>query len=195
MSDLCIECGLCCDGTLFDSVELYSVDDVEALSPLKPVFVQLPESVRVQQQCPALVERCCSVYESRPGTCRSFECDVLRAHQRGDLSLAAAREVIARAVHLSAGVRPRMEALVNPPAGLHALARRAGLTEVRSATPLRRSSFPKLLADVQSHLRARPDATEAVAQHAALLDDAGELYELLVNSFGLGGPAGGASPE
>lgn len=188
MSDLCTECGLCCDGTLFDSVELYTADDVNALSSLSAVFVQRPDSVRVQQPCPALADRCCSVYDSRPATCRSFECDVLRAHDRGDLSLDAARQLIARAVQLSAQVRPPMEALVAPPAGLHELARRAGLAEVRSATPLRRSSFPKLLTDVQAHLRAMPDEAAAVAQHSALLDDAGELYTLLVESFGLGGP-------
>lgn len=188
MSDLCTECGLCCDGTLFEFVELYTEADVAALSSLASVFVQRSDGVRVQQPCPALDGRCCSVYEDRPGTCRAFECDVLRAHDRGDLSLAAAQQLIARAVQLSTEVRPRLEALVDPPVGLHELARRAGLAEVRSATPLRRSSFPKLLADVQAHLRGLPDSAAAVAQHEALLDDAGELYQLLVDSFGLGRP-------
>ena len=172
---------------MFDSVDLHSADDVAALSSLTSVFVQRPDSVRVQQPCPALVDRCCSVYERRPLTCRAFECEVLGAVDRGDLSLDEARELIARAVQLSVELRPRMEALVDPPVGLHDLARLAGLAEARPATPLHRSSFPKLLADVQAHLRGMPDVAAAVAAHEALLDDAGELSGLLVNSFGLSG--------
>lgn len=188
MSDLCTECGLCCDGTLFDFVELYTADDLDAFAALSPVFVQRPDSFRVQQPCPALNARCCSVYQRRPDTCRVFECDVLRGHEAGELSLDEARQRIARAVRLSAEVRPRMEALVDQRIGLQELADLAGLADSRPATPLRRPSFPRLLAHAQARLRGKPDTAAAMAQHAALMEDAGELYTLLVDSFGLGGP-------
>jgi len=79
---LCLACGLCCDGTLFDHVRLGPVDDAKklkahglpvALTRSKPAVAHFP------QPCAALCEdRTCRVYADRPAQCRIFECGVYK---------------------------------------------------------------------------------------------------------------------
>src|SRR5262245_66177806 len=63
-SELCLQCGLCCDGIMFSeiSVRPHERDYVESLG--LPVDVGLDGSgVTVFQPCPAFTEGCCSLYE------------------------------------------------------------------------------------------------------------------------------------
>ncbi len=69
LSDACSVCGLCCDGTLFDSVN----DDI-------------------QGRCPALRNGCCSVYNDRPKECRTFVCRLGRYYESGQVSLEFVRQ-------------------------------------------------------------------------------------------------------
>lgn len=71
LSALCKSCGLCCDGTLFERVELepdepalFAVDAL--LRQRGTQFLSLP--------CPEHRAGCCSVYERRPVTCAQFTC-------------------------------------------------------------------------------------------------------------------------
>ena len=64
LSDACSVCGLCCDGTLFDSVN----DDI-------------------QGRCPSLQNDCCSVYSDRPKECHTFVCRLGGYYVSGQVSL------------------------------------------------------------------------------------------------------------
>ncbi|HEX7861643.1 MAG TPA: YkgJ family cysteine cluster protein [Verrucomicrobiae bacterium] len=79
-SSLCVECGLCCDGSLFSEVELASDDEGAAL---ESVGLQIEDSdddepAVLMQPCGALCGTRCSIYAQRPECCRTFECKVLR---------------------------------------------------------------------------------------------------------------------
>ncbi len=97
---LCLACGLCCDGTLFDNVRLGPGDDARKLQALGlPVAVSRssPPITHFRQPCAALcADHTCQVYADRPAQCRSFECGVFQAAQAGQISFAAAQRLVKR---------------------------------------------------------------------------------------------------
>lgn len=98
---LCLSCGLCCDGTLFDLVKLEEGDDARRLKalglPLKVSRGKAPV-VRFPQPCAALgPDRACRVYGDRPRQCRVFECGVFKDAKAGRLSYAAAQRIVEQA--------------------------------------------------------------------------------------------------
>ncbi len=91
---LCLACGLCCDGTLFDLVKLEASDDAAKVKrlglPVKISRGKVPIA-RFPQPCAALcADRTCRVYADRPWQCRVFECKVLKNAKAGRVTLAAA---------------------------------------------------------------------------------------------------------
>ncbi len=95
---LCVACGLCCDGTLFDLVKLEAGDDRAKLKALGlPVKVSrgaVPVA-RFPQPCVALcADRRCRLYADRPWQCRVFECGVLKDAKAGRISVAVALRLI-----------------------------------------------------------------------------------------------------
>lgn len=99
--DLCLECGLCCDGTLFSSMD---VAPGEASS--LPVVAE-GGRLKVLQPCPAH-DGSCKVYSERPRSCREFSCAPLEAVESGTMTLAEARAILARAKAQARSVRARL---------------------------------------------------------------------------------------
>ena len=91
---LCLACGLCCDGTLFDNVRLGPGDDAKKLKALGLPVVAARSGAAVthfRQPCAALcADRSCRVYADRPGQCRTFECGVYKAVGAGAITFAVA---------------------------------------------------------------------------------------------------------
>ena len=88
--NLCIECGLCCNGVMFSIVALQPGESAKALGAL---------GLRVKrgtftQPCAALDGLCCTIYEQRPVRCRLFECQQLQRIADGRLTEAQALEAI-----------------------------------------------------------------------------------------------------
>lgn len=91
--DLCLDCGLCCDGSLFWAVPVAAVD---------PAPVPRDAEGRLRQPCPRFDGRC-TIYAERPAACRAFDCRVLqivRAGHRdpawGRAQIAGMRQLLAR---------------------------------------------------------------------------------------------------
>ncbi|MDP3071060.1 MAG: YkgJ family cysteine cluster protein [Opitutaceae bacterium] len=112
---LCLACGLCCDGTLFDNVRLGPGDDAQHLKALGlPVAVTRTATpvVHFRQPCAALCEdRTCRLYTERPAQCRSFECGVFKATQAGRIAFAAALRLVKQARRRADKVRRLLRAL------------------------------------------------------------------------------------
>lgn len=98
---LCVACGLCCDGTLFDLVKLEAGDDAPKLKALGlPVKVSRGKEpvARFPQPCAALCEdRTCRLYANRPWQCRAFECGVFKDAKAGRITFAAALRQVKQA--------------------------------------------------------------------------------------------------
>jgi Fe-S-cluster containining protein len=107
--ELCLACGLCCDGTLFDLVKLEPDDDVRKLKMLGlPVTLSRGKDpvARFPQPCAALCEdRSCRVYADRPHQCRVFECGVFKDAKAGRITFAAALRLVRQARRRSEKVR------------------------------------------------------------------------------------------
>jgi uncharacterized protein len=106
---LCLACGLCCDGTLFDNVRLGPGDDAKKLKALGlPVSVTSTKApvAFFRQPCAALcADRTCRVYADRPGQCRAFECGVFKDAQAGRIKSAAALRLVKQARQRADNIR------------------------------------------------------------------------------------------
>lgn len=99
-SELCVQCGICCDGTLFSRVPL-TPTEAAALNA---------NGVEVKQRnngpwslplgCQGLAGTRCTVYDIRPGSCRAFKCSLLQRVEAGELDVAQAMDVVTRAKEL-----------------------------------------------------------------------------------------------
>jgi Fe-S-cluster containining protein len=112
MGNICIECGLCCDGTIFDHAPLETRDD---LIPLRAAGVAFDQDLtQFSLPCAALEAQCCSVYESRPSICRAYRCALLKRVESGETDDDSARDIIATVIQLRDQVRPTLSAKVDP---------------------------------------------------------------------------------
>jgi uncharacterized protein len=106
VSQLCPNCGLCCDSTLFADVELRKGDDAERLTRLGLTLFQKTKSQRAfDQPCACFEGKLCKIYNDRPGQCRLFECGLLKRVQSGEMTTNAALKKIAETKSLAEKVR------------------------------------------------------------------------------------------
>ena len=99
--NLCLACGLCCDGSLFDNVRFgpdEAANELKALGlPVKASRARVPVPF-VSQPCAALcADRACRIYANRPGQCRTFECGVFREMQADRISFDSAMGLVQQA--------------------------------------------------------------------------------------------------
>lgn len=98
---LCLACGLCCDGTLFDNVHLRPGDDAAKLKslglPVKHSRGRTPIA-HFPQPCAALcADRTCRAYAHRPNQCRTYECMIFKELQAGRIGGETALRTVKRA--------------------------------------------------------------------------------------------------
>ncbi len=120
IAQLCPNCGLCCDSTLFADVELRAADEPKRLAKLGLVVRKKEdenderpgedagkgrEKLAFAQPCACFDGKLCRIYADRPTRCRLFECGLLKKVTAGRLSAAAALEKISRARTLASRVR------------------------------------------------------------------------------------------
>ena len=91
---ICVSCGMCCDGTLFSRV-LVQDDDVSSYHALG--VMEIEDRTVFPQPCCALDGARWTIYASRPSSCRSFSCNLLQAHERGEVSRSTALQRIQQA--------------------------------------------------------------------------------------------------
>jgi len=97
VENLCLQCGLCCNGVLFADVRRER-GDASALFQT--------HGSRVPQPCPAFNpgDCKCALYRDRPARCRQFECKQLLAVNAGKIPAATALKKIKAARKLAAQV-------------------------------------------------------------------------------------------
>lgn len=104
--DLCVACGLCCDGTIFSSVTVKTASDEELCETLGIRVTQGPRKKFFAQPCPMYINRECSIYfENRPGVCVRFRCKLLKRLISGNCSYEEAIELVRKAVHHAEKIR------------------------------------------------------------------------------------------
>lgn len=89
LSELCVNCGLCCDGTLFRYVKI-SGEEREELVRLGIGVGEKRRRDVMWLPCGKLDGKCCTIYGQRPGGCRAFVCALGRRVVAKELSVADA---------------------------------------------------------------------------------------------------------
>lgn len=120
LSNLCLECGLCCDGSLFQFVAVppWEAPRLQQLGlPLQP----RRDRLTMPLPCGRLEGRCCSIYEARPSGCRAFVCALGKRLEAGALSEAEALEVVRQAQARVEAVRAALPTLPTLSAAQQAL--------------------------------------------------------------------------
>ena len=92
----CSDCGLCCNGVLFDRAKAAPGEESRIVSAGAELF---DEDVKTyfRQPCPQSSGGRCMIYADRFKICRSFECALLRAVRTGEIDISSARAKVAGA--------------------------------------------------------------------------------------------------
>ena len=110
IEQLCPNCGLCCDSTLFADVELSAADDAQALSKLGlTVLPKTKTKLAFAQPCACFDGRLCKIYADRPKRCRLFVCGLLKRVECGEMTAGAALKKISLARARAAQVRELLD--------------------------------------------------------------------------------------
>jgi hypothetical protein len=87
VDQLCPNCGLCCDSTLFADVELRAGDDPQRLAKFGlTVWQKTKTKLAFAQPCAGFDGQFCKLYAERPKRCQLFECGLLQRVNRGELA-------------------------------------------------------------------------------------------------------------
>lgn len=111
---LCVRCGLCCDGTIFEWASVVPEDDPTQLDAGGFVVQTVEDRQRFWQPCHHQQSRICTIYQQwRPSICHRFKCGVLKRMEAGELSVDEAHVLIQRTVKLAdqvwAQLRPHLD--------------------------------------------------------------------------------------
>lgn len=106
-TDLCTRCGLCCNGALFDFGPL-TAEEVDRARADGLAVLEAEGEFGFAHPCPALDGTCCTVYATRPGTCRAYRCKLLRALEAEDVTLAEATERVDEARAMMAALTQQL---------------------------------------------------------------------------------------
>ncbi len=82
---LCLACGLCCNGAIFNDVKLEPSDSAEHLRSLGLPIKRFGAELGCSQPCDAFANGRCGIYAGRPSHCRTFECLVLKGVKAGTI--------------------------------------------------------------------------------------------------------------
>lgn len=112
IEQLCPNCGLCCDSTLFADVELRAGDDPKRLKELGLSLKKKGKTrLAFAQPCACFDGRLCNIYADRPKRCRLFECGLLKRVGAGDMTVGAALKKISEAKRRAQEVRELLRSL------------------------------------------------------------------------------------
>ena len=93
---MCLACGLCCDGGLYDNVRLDEEDRVRLAEH------GIATQDRLLHPCPHFVDQSCSIYEIRPWRCSDYQCQVLQQMLNGEMDAESAHALVDKAKGLRA---------------------------------------------------------------------------------------------
>jgi len=106
IEQLCPNCGLCCDSTLFADVELRAGDDAKRLVKLGLTLEKKGRGkLAFAQPCACFDGKLCKIYDDRPKRCRTFECGLLKKVSANELNAGVALKKISEAKILVKKVR------------------------------------------------------------------------------------------
>ncbi len=160
-SNICLACGLCCDGTLIGYVQL----DKEELPALKKVMTieTAGDNGFILHPCPSFCNSC-TIYENRPKQCAKFKCELLKSVDENKLAFDTAVDVVALVKIKKATIEKKVGQL--------------GYT-------LNSQSFYFKMAELKKLLHKTKLESLVTTEHLELIANLKELDSLLTENFGV----------
>src|SRR5271170_7061520 len=110
VSQLCPNCGLCCNGVLFADVELRAGDDAGQLAELGLSLIKKGSKLAFTQPCACFDGKLCGIYADRPKRCRAFECGLLKRVETNEMTANIALKKISETKKQAEKVRGLLQA-------------------------------------------------------------------------------------
>jgi len=96
----CVGCGLCCDGTIYWRADAQPGEE-ERLTDAGLEVIKEGDKQWFVHPCCFSKDGLCTIYDQqRFNVCHTFRCKLLKAYQRGEVSLEQTRETVEKAVAL-----------------------------------------------------------------------------------------------
>ena len=92
-SQLCVRCGMCCDGTLFNRAIVDEGEEARMKASGLQIFDQDGQSF-FRLGCSHLSCSRCTIYETRFNICRTFDCALLRRVKDGSVGVIEAQKKV-----------------------------------------------------------------------------------------------------
>lgn len=98
--EICIKCGMCCDGTLFNHAVLQK-GEKKSLPPLIAKRYMLTDTGEVfKLPCPYFDKKCTIYDQEKPDVCSSFRCELLKNLSKEKTTKANATQIVENAMDL-----------------------------------------------------------------------------------------------
>lgn len=151
--NLCLACGMCCDGSLHNFTHLRTEEVIQAGKLGLRVAKVRQGTPIIWQPCKAYTRPDCRVYLDRPRACRQYRCKLLNALESDSLDLSEALECVRKVQDQIAALRSQM-----PDPDLHfSLSRQIRINWLdRSTLPMPAAEiFSRLAGLMQDHFGVR----------------------------------------
>lgn len=162
-SALCTQCGLCCDGTLYERARVLPGDDY--VYPEIFTIVYGPKGKNFILPCLLLRDRVCPIYQQRrPLVCGNYKCRLLKRFEEGGIPFVEAMQVVVQAREHATRVRAGLSAVTGESdAPLRRLYRRMKeLFAVAPETVPLSLDFVALQMRLDKHFRHKPLLKEEI---------------------------------
>ena len=160
-SNICLPCGLCCDGTLIGYVQL-DRDELHVLKDLMEIE-GTHENGFFLQPCSNYCDGC-TIYSDRPKQCDNFNCGLLKSFEQKELNYDSATEVIKLVKQKKAGIEKKFTAL---------------------GFELKSKSFHFKMVELNKLLQKKKSVASATQNDLELLSDLEQLDSLVSHKFGV----------
>lgn len=164
MSDslnICLACGLCCDGTLIGFVQI-SNDELPDIRKIMDVEEDNDNSFFLQP-CQNYCEGC-TIYAKRPKQCHNFNCGLLKSVERNELNVNTAIEMV--------NIVKQQK---------HSIEKKLALLDIE----LQSKSFYFKMVQLKTLLQKNEAESSLTATHLELISDLNQLDQVLIDNFGL----------
>ncbi len=105
--NICVNCGLCCDGTLFTFAK---IRENEIIDPSFDFNVSDSDGKKgFKLGCCYLKDKTCTIYDRRPySICSRFKCKTLQSFTENKIDYAKAMEIINNTIALKEGIEKNL---------------------------------------------------------------------------------------
>jgi len=97
---VCIKCGLCCDGTLFDHALLDKGEKPNLPKLMQQQYFKTDKKEAFRLPCPYFDKKCTIYRQQKAHVCSSFRCELLKEFSKSNISLKDAQNVVENAITL-----------------------------------------------------------------------------------------------